>query len=143
MSDEWKPIATAPRESNQYSCDLCQERGKTWEGSDTKCAFGHGLSFSRENWRCATMAVFRDACRESAVWNGDQSVGVVAIPESCCDETREFHPAHLVLSWYKSRGRTDGAIVLDSDGCVYPLTARLAEAIANALGTIKSEKVPA
>ena len=119
---------------NQYSCDLCQERGKDWKGDDPQCAFLHGRSFSNQNWRCATMGVFRSACAESAVCcSVEQSVGVVAIPESVSDDEHEFHPTHLVLSWYKSRGCTDGAIVLDSNGNAYPLTASLAEKIATAL----------
>ena len=104
------------------TCKMCVERGTTWEGSDPKCAF-EGNEFSGENWNCATMNALRDICEEkgSVVWTEDQNACVLAVPDAC---------EHVVLSWYKSRGRTESAFILHSSfKTPTPLTLEIAEKI--------------
>jgi hypothetical protein len=93
------------------ACRACIERGKTWDGADPKCAFESGV-FSHENWNCATMNTLRDICEkemESAnhyPYNNDQRAWLFPV-----FGMGEF----LVLTWYKSRGKTDGAFVIDEE----------------------------
>ena len=77
-----------------------------------KCAFKNS-KFSSDNWNCETMNRLRDLVIDDydgekgegkCLWNEDQKCGIYAIPE-----TGEF----LVLSWYKRRGRTDGAWIVN------------------------------
>jgi len=44
------------------ACRLCEQRGKTWEGSDPKCAF-ESYGFSHDNWNCATMNRLREIAK--------------------------------------------------------------------------------
>jgi hypothetical protein len=74
----------------------CDERGKTWEGGDPKCAFPDG-KFDVANWNCATMAALRAKVEDDAFWHDDHSTAMIMIPDD---------PRILVLNWYKSRGRT-------------------------------------
>jgi len=104
------------------SCKKCEERGKTWKGDNPICAF-NSEAFSDENWNCATMNELRCLCykSENVVYNEDQNACILAIPDSC---------QHLALSWYKSRGKTEGAWIIKSD-CTppEPLTLAIAENI--------------
>ena len=93
------------------ACQLCEQRGKTWKGEDPQCAF-LADTFSTDNWNCATMHELRTICEDRAVYNEDQYSAVVPVFD--CGE-------FLVLSWYKRRGRTEGAWIIDS-GNVLPLT---------------------
>ena len=84
------------------ACKACKERGKTWDGDDPKCAFEHDV-FSYDNWNCATMSLLRNHASLRPIYNEDQYLGVMNLE---CG-------AFLVLTWYKSRGRCDGAIIID------------------------------
>lgn len=87
------------------SCPRCKARGKTWEGADPNCAFEDG-EFSSDNWNCATMNKLRDLCGdEITVWNEDCN--------ACILKTDEC--GYVLLSWYKQRGRTEGAWVFCGD----------------------------
>ena len=80
-------------------CLRCEERGKTWEGSDPRCAFpGRGL-FVSDNWNCATMGLLRSLVEgfDDEVFSDDHYAGFLSIPGG----------AWLLLQWYKRRGRTD------------------------------------
>jgi hypothetical protein len=90
-------------------CFRCKQRGKTWNGGDPKCAFVTGV-FDPGNWMCATMNALRDAVGENYVWNDDQKAAVLAADEG----------TFIALSWYKDRGRTEGAWLIDEGKC-YPL----------------------
>ena len=65
------------------------------------------------------MNKLRDICDSRGVYNEDQYCAVLPVPNS----TR-----FLVMSWYKRRGRTEGAWIVDSTA-VIPLTIEEAEAI--------------
>lgn len=70
---------------------------------------------------CATMNALRQFVVDKTVWNEDCNCAV--LPVFDCGE-------YLVLSWYKSRGRTDGAWIVSEDKMT-PLTLEEAEVIAN------------
>ena len=105
------------------SCKLCMKTyGQEMErpedfGSDPRCAFPYlrikDQIFQSENWNCATV----NACRSllavdapmdsnySTLYSGDNRCGTIILPND------EF----LILGWYKARGRTNFAQVLDYD----------------------------
>lgn len=99
-------------------CAACAARGKTWSGSDPRCAFEGGRQFG-ENWNCATVGFVRDICYEGQ----DLPYGV---DYQYCDDQKYAtirvdhleiagRPLALWVSWYKSRGATD-AMWLMFDG---------------------------
>lgn len=77
-------------------------RGKTWEGSDPKCAFSE-FSFSDNNWNCAAMNILRDLAETQGYSRrvNDESIGVVPLEHG-----------YIVLVWYKERGRIGNAIYM-------------------------------
>jgi hypothetical protein len=99
------------------ACKRCEERGKTWEGSDPVCAFKSG-TFSADNWRCATMSELRKLCGSDVVWSEDQNAALLPTGDG----------GHVVMTWYKSRGRVDGAYIMTCEG-VEPLGMGEAEAV--------------
>lgn len=105
-------------------CQMCQERGKTWEGgSDPICAFTNGKPFTRDNWNCATVNAIRDICDErlgplvDGVDRrdcGDQKYATLYVYEVCEPQHDELLLA-LWVSWYKSRGRTDAMWLMNDE----------------------------
>lgn len=115
---------------NEHACDLCRSRTKSWEGDDPECAFAYARRFSVQNWNCATMSVLRQIAEESETGDScDSFAGIVPVPELVSDNF-DWHPTHIVLHWYKSRGQTQGAIVFDSNGGIHELSHDLAVATA-------------
>jgi len=102
-------------------CKACKERGKTWKGTDPKCAFENGV-FDSDNFRCATMGILRDI--SNPTWCDGQYASLIPI----VDEGR-----YVVLSWYKQRGRTEGAWVLE-DTEIKPLQLCVAEELVASCG---------
>ena len=87
------------------TCRKCKERGKNWVGDEPVCAFESG-KFSEVNWNCATMNELRD--KADVTWgNDDQNASIIPI------ENGQF----IILSWYKNRGRTEGAWIIDEGEC--------------------------
>lgn len=106
-------------------CRMCRERGQTWSGDKPQCAFPNGV-FVHENWNCATANALRDLCGEWANTNDDQNAAILKGVEEC---------PHVCLTWYKRRGRTDGAwMIYDNDRTPEPLTLTEAERIITANG---------
>lgn len=105
-------------------CKRCMDREKTWQGGDPRCAFEHRV-FSYDNWNCATMNILRDICEKDMdkhscyPYNNDQRAWLIP-----AFDMGEF----LVLTWYKSRGKTDGAFIIDEEKHTV-LTIEEAEAI--------------
>lgn len=120
--------------SHEADCPACKERGKTWRGSDPKCAFRFGV-FSSDNWNCATLSDLRVLAEQlqdrvcswgySVTYNyrhGDDSIAVLPCPEDC------KQMGFVVLSWYKQRGAVDSAHVLEC-GRVENITLDTAQAV--------------
>lgn len=97
------------------ACAMCNARGKTWQGSDPKCAF-EGATFSGENWNCATAGEIRGFIDETSgrvqyMFCDDQKYATIAVhdlrlPSGSADA--------LWVYWYKNRGRTDAMWLLGS-----------------------------
>lgn len=90
--------------SETVPCGRCERRGKNWTGDDPRCAFSESGDFLNENWNCATMNALRECARvrEAVVWSEDQNAAVLP-----------WEGIFIALSWYKSRGKTDLAVVFD------------------------------
>ena len=101
------------------SCKACEERGQTWSGSPPKCAFEDGI-FNSDNWNCATMNKLRDLAEQNSLWSEDQNCGIIS------NKWGKF----IVLSWYKRRGRTEGAWIVDETE-KHDLTIKAAEEFIN------------
>jgi len=108
------------------ACKMCEERGKTWNGSDPTCAFESPI-FSNDNWNCATMNALRDLSEKfSDSWRSytcrddmdSASVGVL-----------HTNDGYLVMTWYKQRGKTGRAYIVQDDYDVNYLTISVAEDI--------------
>lgn len=82
-------------------------------GSDPRCAFGEGGVFRSDNWQCAGLSPLRDDATMGELWNNDQNASLLRIG----DDTGCF----IVLSYYKHRGRTEGAWLVDQSE-MRPLT---------------------
>ena len=104
------------------NCELCQARGKAWEGSDPRCGFlGDQGRFTPDNWSCATLGGLRDLVYEGAElppgvhyqYCDDQKYATVNV--SNVDVDGNSIGLTLWVSWYKNRGATD-AVWLLSDG---------------------------
>lgn len=94
------------------ACKLCKERGKTWEGDDPKCAF-ENKTFDTDNWNCATMNKLRDIAEEQSelYWRDDAGpASFGAIPFK-----GDNWQGYIVMTWYKSRGRTGRALLMCDD----------------------------
>lgn len=92
-------------------------------GSPRNCAFKTG-SFTPDNWNCATMHHLRvladDESKSVQTWHNDQTATLT--PVGNCGE-------FLVLGWYKRRGRTEQAFILNDINFPMPLTLAQANAI--------------
>lgn len=118
MTDTPRKQYVAP----SHFCAACRARGKTWEGSDPRCAFPDGGPFTSDNWNCATAGAIRDLIGDypgkprpgvHRDYAGDQTYATVRLDADSA--TLEDVQAHaLYVSWYKSRGRT-GAMLLMGD----------------------------
>jgi hypothetical protein len=97
------------------ACTRCKARGKTWKGSDPRCAFPNGR-FVSDNWNCATMEELRNLADTGAVYSGDHYAAI--LPWDGC---------FIVLGWYKQRGRTDVARLLTMSSKARLLTLAAAE----------------
>lgn len=112
------------------ACTYCHEmdkHGHPWEGMPPQCAFDKGYFDGRSNWRCGTMTRLRAIARNSG-WihqQDDDSIAYIPIAEADEDGTTGY----IVLSWYKDRGRTHHALMVNCDRPVIALTVDLAEAV--------------
>lgn len=98
------------------SCKLCKERGKTWEGSDPKCAFETGV-FNQDNWNCATMNRLREIARAKGLTYINESESLGVIP---------FEDGYIILTWYKDRGRIGNTVIMCDSEPIKPLTEKIA-----------------
>ena len=97
-------------------CPRCQQRGKTWNGGDLKCAFLYD-SFDTDNWNCATANRIRNILEPHVVYHEDHSAVLYPL------EDGKF----ILLQWYKSRGRINTISVIKCNGDIRPITLGQAE----------------
>jgi hypothetical protein len=98
-------------------CKACEDRGQTWNGDSPSCAFDERGVFTSDNWNCATMNKLRALAEDRSVWNEDQYCSIIPFKDE---------GTYIVLSWYKHRGRTQGAWFVDED-TIAPLVLEKAE----------------
>lgn len=111
-------------------CRLCKERGKTWQGSDPRCAFPLG-TFVSDNWNCATMGALRDRCQQLGFhWRDDMDTGSFGFLPFATDEDAGF----IAMAWYKDRGATPTALIIHDS---YPARALT---FADAMGALEYTK---
>ena len=107
-------------------CKECEKRGKQWNGDNPVCGFNNG-KFNPENWNCASLNKLRAYCRDHGYSYRDDvnnaSIGVFPIPDN------DIISGYIVMTWYKSRGRTGRAIVMCDDSEPVILNEEMAEAI--------------
>lgn len=112
------------------ACKRCEERGKTWAGSDPKCAFNENGLFVQDNWNCATMNQLRiiaeqlDTVRRDD--NSSGSIGTVPMDHDLAPDDFDTFGGYVVMMWYKDRGKTGNAIFM-TDEETMPLTIEHAE----------------
>ena len=92
-------------------CKLCEIRVKDWNGSDPRCGFDSNGDFTDNNWNCATLINLRCLItdHDEEVYADDQYSGLIPLGAS-----------FVLLSWYKRRGGTEGAWIVD-EGRIRPL----------------------
>lgn len=102
-------------------CMACEKRGKTWNGDDPKCGFTNDGAFDSGNWNCATLNLLRSIAEEinQIQYLEDTSLATIPIRDG-----KRF--GWIVLSWYKSRGRTSSARFI-FDKTDIPLTLEIAQ----------------
>jgi len=123
------------------NCKLCKERGKTWEGSDPRCAFRNGR-FSKDNWNCATINRLREIIDEhqddfTHYYRDDLATGTTGIIYCCYDFDEDVYGFTLIMKWYKDRGSVYNAFIIDNDGNILDLTEEIALKIINSVKNIE------
>jgi hypothetical protein len=104
------PLPAPGKERKRMKCKMCISRGKTWSGSDPICAWedGHPLS---DNWNCATLVKLRNVAIERGFVKNLEDVSLATIPV----DDDDYGYGWVVLSWYKSRGRTGTALFVSDE----------------------------
>jgi hypothetical protein len=105
--------------------ELVHDLGENTFSSPIECAFSSSESFSTSNWCCQTMLRLRELAEGNTFWHEDSNLGIIRIP--ACDIG--VQQGILVLSWYKSRGRTGRAWIFWDDDEPVILNLKTAEFI--------------
>lgn len=118
---------------NPHACPHCVFASPVPRNSSSPrtCAFNADGSWFHDNWCCATMEVLRAAAYEkddSVRW-GDESIALVVHPGAANDA--EY--THVVMCFYKDRGCTRRAYMMNSSNELVPLTLDVASEYANIL----------
>ena len=105
------------------ACKRCEERGKTWNGADPRCAFLNGV-FDTNNWNCATANAIREIFDERedyriySLRDEDQNIALLStldfdvLPKLNAEGKPNRQPTSLWVGWYKERGRTEGMYLM-------------------------------
>jgi hypothetical protein len=115
------------------TCKLCQENPIVtnvggWPIANRpprKCAFRDGV-FNPANWNCGTLITLR--ADNGDEWAFSKKPGYAHGEDQSCYTKHVGHGFFLVLGWYKDRGRTEYAGILDGEK-MQPLRLDQAEAI--------------
>lgn len=109
------------------TCKLClaETERPAHFGSARRCAFGTE-EFDGDNWQCLTMNALRGAGEPLSLRDDDQnaSLCVVPIPQNGAEER-----GYIVLGYYKNRGCTGSAVIVNDDRAPRPLTLKSAELV--------------
>jgi hypothetical protein len=113
----------------EKSCQRCSADIPITD-SPPKCAFTTEI-FSGDNWCCRTLRILRSLSRVRGAHspNLDHSVGLIDIPFELSEEIDGDIDTHIMLQWYKDRGRTNQALIVSGNGTIRTLDRVLAEKI--------------
>ena len=107
------------------------EGNAKYMSSPIQCAFDNSCEFLSNNWACRTMFRLRDIAREKGFHFRDDSdaasIGVIWINGHIVGENVQM--GYIVMTWYKSRGKTGHAWVVCDDRRIEKLTKETAEAV--------------
>ena len=134
--------------NSQNMCNLCKEFYKKYPlieddehrmahqleenlfQGPTECAFKLER-FNEDNFCCKTISRLRDLAEEFGFKERDDmsagSLGVLAIPEDAVTEEGQY--GYIVMAWYKDRGKTSNAYVINEGKDVQTLNIYTAEAV--------------
>jgi hypothetical protein len=112
-------------------CTRCQQVSPLVIHQPPQCAFT-GDNFSPNNWSCRTLRILRQAANVhgSNQRSLDHALAVIPIPHHI-SETRDKLETHILLYWYKDRGRVDKSMVVNCRGEMRVLNRDLAESLAH------------
>ncbi len=94
------------------------------------CAFEKKYIFDTSNWNCETMNRLRDIAEIFFTYRDDMqngSIGIIPIP--IIDVGDEIEVGYIIMAWYKDRGRTGQAYVMDDESNPMKLNKETAEAV--------------
>ena len=113
------------------TCPGCSADPHPRDSQPRRCAFGPDGDFIPSNWACVTMLALRSYAEKRKTVHrstDDQSIGV--LPTGDLDPEGDLAiQGWLVMCWYKHRGATGQACILDEDGMNEPLDLARATAI--------------
>ena len=91
--------------------------------SKVECAFDKRGNFTSKNWACETMGKLRELANKYGYVEryNDSSIGVLPLVD-------DVEYGFLVMTWYKDRGKTGSALIMEDDNVGY-LTKKIAEKI--------------
>lgn len=113
------------------SCRRCQQ-GRTDHGLERRrCAWDEQGNFDRDNWCCETLIRLRQIAADYHAWDlfhaRCEGAGSIAVVRDLVNED-----GWLVLVYYKDRGTTEVALLVNDEADPAPVTQALAEAICDA-----------
>lgn len=130
MTGIHRPKSYKEGKMEHNTCRRCKEYNTKYPSSAIQCAFKNKTkTFNKDNWNCATMNALRKIAEEGCYWNEDQHLGVVPL---------KGEGGFLVLSWYKDKGRTSGAWIIE-ESRIKRLTLKKADRIIE-LYTLNKQK---
>jgi len=92
--------------------EMVHEIEKEFHYSPIRCAFENGV-FSKENWNCQTMSKLREVCDYSA--RDDMSAGSMGAMPIDESEKEGIQQGFIIMTWYKDRGATGAAYVMEDE----------------------------
>jgi hypothetical protein len=94
-------------------CELCEKDPKPGHFAERRrCAF-EAEEFSRDNWQCGTMNALRDAGEAFSLRDDEQNGSICVVPIPWNDN--QLAQGYIVLGYYKNRGRTGSAVIVEED----------------------------
>jgi hypothetical protein len=132
-------LCKAYREQFPLNKDGKHELGNHIFSDAIECAFEYGYEFSTGNWNCQTMVALRELTgadeskEQHGTWlaHDDGRYAMLPIPSDSFYNP-VLQDGAIVMSWYKARGRTGRALVLQDDNFPVPLTRDTAEFVLKA-----------
>lgn len=118
---------------SDYQCPRCAaDPQPDGFGSPRDCAFDATGAFDTSNWNCATLAELMAGATEDGenIWGDDESMQIIPtrLDVMSEDEDSDVRAGWIVLTRYKSRGRTTSAVHVGDFWPAQPVTLALVNA---------------